>query len=212
MDETTKQIIGYVAPMVGLFLIVLLFWVIKLLMDRQKYAKKADNHILAMVMPDAGKWKNYLVPIENVGGVPIVKIPAANGKLAEHSPIHILGTEGEFPVDYPIGKTHFVQATIQGVFYHEGDIEPISNVTDRPSVSAQLLTNLIDGVGAAAEQAMKKSQEASEGKPKKSGMIWLYVLCGAGAALSIAILVLVMKNSGTIESLATIVKKALGVQ
>ncbi len=208
------SIISSVVPMIALFAFVGVAYVIKLLLDRQHNAKKALNHVWIAEIPKAGKEKNYLVPIEVIGGVSSVRVPDDKGKISPTSPTHILGEAGEFSADYPPGKTKFVQTTVTKLVYYEGDAEPLSNISDRPIISGQLITNMNDGIGSASAEIMKKSMEDSAGEKfkKSSGLLWLYVLSFLIIGVGIANLVFIIKDSSVINELAIVVKQALGVK
>lgn len=202
------EFISGILPMLAMWLILGVMYFIKLVFDRQKYAKQSENHVLVITLPKAGKLRIKLVPISNKGGTAVVKVPDNRGKITEYSPVHILGEAGEFPVDFPIGKPKFVQTTVQGLIYYEGDTEPLSNTTDRPIVSAQLVANLIDGIATSAAEAMKKSMESSGDKLKKESslaiiFIGLFVIIGLGIAN-------VVMTYGALEILEA-VKAFLGV-
>lgn len=214
MSPEMKQLVQYIAPMLGLLLFTFLIWFIKLNLDRQKYAKKSENHALIGIIPKAGKFVDYLVPITLEGGVALVKIPDKSGKITESSPTHILGEDGEYPIDYPRGKTKFVQATVTGLTYYEGDAEPLSNVSNRPVISAQLITNLADGISTATADALKRSQEESDGNKVKKGspLMWILVFVGLNMAIGVFNIIVQVQASKATSTLIDLVQKAIGVK
>lgn len=214
MNPTIANVLKQLIPTLGVGVLALVAYYFKLLRDRQHYAKQSDNHVYIFTLPKAGKLRDVLVPIENEGGVSLVRVPNSKGEVDEHSPTHILGEDGEFPVDYPLNKIKFVQTTVSGLIYYEGDAEPLSNVTNRPIVSAQLVTNLVDGVSTSSAEAMRKSLEDSAGKKlrRPSGIIWLYLLIIVVCALVVAGLVIDIRVADAINQLTTLLKQSMGVQ
>lgn len=213
MSPEITNIIKQLIPTLGIFVFVAVLYFTKLMMDKNKYAKQSENHVLIFTLPKAGKLRNELVPVEVQGGISIVKVPDTKGEITPQSPTHILGEAGEFPVDYPIGKPRFVQATVQSLFYYEGDAEPLSNVSDRPIVSAQLLTNINDGTASSSADAMRKSMEDSTGQKfkKASGLIWLYVLVFVVAGIGIANVVLQVQGNTSLQQFIDILSQSLGI-
>jgi len=188
MGETLANLIG---PLFVLIAIAIVFWVAKLLWDRHRYARQAMNHVWVQELPKAGKEKNFLVLIDGE------KITFGK-KQAKRT--HILGEPGEYLADYPPGKTKFVQTTMTKITYYAGDAEPLSNVSDRPIISAQGLANMLDGVGTASAEAMRKSMEQSSDVVSGIGRnFWLYALGIVILGVSIATLVI---TSGFTEELA----------
>lgn len=183
------------------------------MLDRQRNAQKAENHVWVQVVPKAGKERNFMVPKEVKGGVAIVKTPDSFGKFSSNSPTHVLGEDGEYPADWPPGKTKFVQTTVTKVIVYEGDAELLSNITGRPIISAQLLTNLIDGVATAAADAMRKSMEgSSEGKMRKpGGLMWVYIITMIGVAIGIVTMVMVIGHTKEFGEFVVAVKQSLGI-
>ncbi len=193
-------------------LFVGIFYLFRQLFLRNKYAKETIDHVWIQIIPIAGKEKNYMIQVENVGGVSRVKIPDVKGKINEKSPTHILGNEGEFQADYPANKSHFVQTTATKLIYYEGDAEPLSNVGDRPIISGQLISNMADGIATASADAMRKSQDESGVKLNKNNLIlYTMVIAGLGAIAAIVAVVLIIKETKIIEELAPLIKHALGI-
>jgi len=185
MGATLANLIG---PLFILIAIVIVFWVAKLLFDRHKYARQAMNHVWVQELPKAGKEKNLLVPIDGE------KITFGKTK---NKRTHILGEPGEYLADYPPGKTKFVQITMTKITYYAGDAEPLSNVSDRPIISAQGLANMLDGVGTASAEAMRKSMEQSSDIVGGSlgRNFWLYALGIVVLGVSIATLVIISQST-----------------
>jgi len=184
MATTLAQLIG---PLCILLAIVLVAWVAKIFLERQRNAKKAMNHIWVQTIPKAGKEINDMVPIEQ-GQIKV--------KIGKRKIIHIIGEPGEFNADWPPGKIKFVQTTVPKIIYYEGDIEPISNVTDRPIVSAQAITNIIDGVATSSAEAMRKSYEESGNSMSAMprSMMWLYVCIGVLFIVSLTTMIISIQN------------------
>ena len=185
MGETMANLVG---PLFILMAIALVFWVAKLLWDRHKYARQAVGHVWVQELPKAGKEKNFLVEIDGD------KITF--GKKGQKR-THMLGEPGEFLCDYPPGKTKFVQTTMTKLIYYAGDAEPLSNVVDRPIISARGFANMLDGVGTASAEAMRKSMEGSS--DVVTGALgrnfWFYAFGVAILGVSIASLVIVSQST-----------------
>jgi hypothetical protein len=188
---------------------------IYLYMERNKNQAKSVDHCWFMIIPKAGKERNFRVPIEHNGGVTFAKVPDIHGKITDNSPIHVMGEDGEFQSDYPPGKMKFVQATMQKIVYYEGDAEPLSNVSNIPIVSGQLLASLINGLTAATAEVVRKSgEQGGQSTGKNSGMI-MYILVGIGIIASIVAAIFAVKAAGIsvdIKSLELLVKQALGLK
>lgn len=185
MGETLANLVG---PLFVLIAIAIVFWVAKLLWDRHKYARQAMNHVWVQELPKAGKEKNLLVVIDGE------KITFGKAK---DKRTHILGEPGEYLADYPPGKTKFVQTTMTKITYYAGDVEPLSNVSDRPIVSARGFANMLDGVGTASAEAMRKSMEQSS-DIVGGGLgrnFWLYALGIVILGISVATLVIISQSA-----------------
>lgn len=210
MDIITN-ILKQMAPTLGMLVVALILYYVKLTIERTRYAKQSENHVLIFTLPKAGKLKHKLVPIEVEGGISLVKVPNMKGEVTPLSPTHILGEQGEFSVDYPLNKTKFVQATVTGLIYYEGDAEPLSNVSDRPIISAQLITNLADGISTASAESMRKSMEDSAGQKlhRPGGLMWLYILIFVIAGIGIAGLILQIRSETSITELVDLLTKYL---
>ena len=211
--EIVSNILKQILPTLGFMVIAIGFYYIKLLVDRQRYAKQSENHVLIFTLPKAGKFRQTLVPVEVKGGISLVRIPNSKGEITSYSPTHILGEAGGFSVDYPLNKVKFVQTTVTGLIYYEGDSEPLSNVSGRPIISAQLITNLTDGVSTASAEAMRKSMEDSAGeKLKKSkGLAFLYFLLIVSIATGVMTLMAAKESSASIQELLILMKQSLGL-
>lgn len=190
-----------IIPIAVMWVLIIIGWIVKLLIDRQNNAKKSDNHELVFKFPTAGKMTNELIPIEVIGGQECIRYP----RKGERSkwPIHILSRYAQVPVDWPLGKTKFVQATVQSVAFLGDDVEPLSNLQEVPVVSAQQLGSMIQGVTMATDETIKRiNDEANEGKIKKAGgLLWVYVGEVIIAALVITSIVLMVSNTGLLPKI-----------
>lgn len=191
--------------------------VMYLVIERQKNASKAENHIWVSIIPKAGMERNYRQPIEIVGGISSCHIPDVNGQINEYSPVHVLGEAGEFTAMYPPGKMKFVQTPMQKIIYYEGDSEPISNVENVPIISGQLFANILNGSTTAAVDVVQGSQQESgvNHKSINKGQMVTYIILGIVGVLMIVNLVFTIKGSSgatEIHSLSTLIKQALGLK
>jgi hypothetical protein len=193
------------------------YWV-KLIMDKNKNVKTAQDKIWIELIPEAGPEKNYMCPIRMENGISMVRIPNIKGEVDEQtSPTHILSKPGAFPAIWPPGKPKFTQLSVQKIIYKEGDSEPLSNTTGIPTISGQLITSLIDGVAANTSDALRKSYEGSNGQisKKNNPMLWVYIILGIVVVLGIVNLVLNIQGLSAVDmmkDLTKVIQQALGLK
>jgi hypothetical protein len=192
------------------------YWV-KLIMDKNANVKKASNGVWIQIIPKTGNEANFMVPKVVDNGVVTARIPTAGGKITSSSPICVLGEDGEYSALWPPGKNKFVQIPVSKLTYYEGDTEPLSNTSNRPIVSGQLIANLVDGVATSTADALRKSQEDSAGGvvKKSNPLFWAYIILGIIAALSVANLIFGIQGLSVGEkviALSKLVQQALGLR
>ncbi len=212
--DSIISILKSIAPLLGIGVAAYIGYWIKLIIDKNRNVKKVEGCIWVQIIPNAGTEKNFMPHIEDEHGTQFVRIPDTQGKVTNNSPRYVLGSPGAYPAIWPPNKPRFVQLTVRKITYYEGDTEPLSNVTNMPIVSAQALTNMIQGVSANAEEIMTKLKEESEGKltKKSSPLMWLYVIVGITGVIAIINLVFSVMSSGNIDNLITLIKQALGLK
>ena len=215
MDSITsigKSLMPFAA--IGLFVFVG-YW-IKLILDKNNNVKKAEGHVWVQIIPIAGNEHNYMVPIDMSTGTGKIQIPDTKGKITNSCPTHILGDPGQFNAIWPPGKPKFTQLSVQKITYFEGDAEPASNRSDRPVISSQTITDIIDGVGTNTEDAVRRSLEQSSGTQSKKAnpFMWIYIILIAVGIMSIVNIVLSAQGMGAkeaMEKLSILVRQALGL-
>ncbi len=208
INEMLKQLL----PPLGIFGAIGIMWFVKLNIDRIRYAKKAENHILAIEVPSAGKLSFELVPIERLGGVDCIRYPRKGD--AKDYPIHLLKDFTLVPCEYPINKMKYVQTTVQAGLWLGGDSEPLSNLRDIPVISASYIIHLIQGIATSTEETLQtiKAESTDQKIKKASGLLWVYIVLGIVLVGVIVTVVLEAKNSGLITELSSVIKNALGLQ
>jgi hypothetical protein len=197
MPVQLTQLIG-----VGIFWVVLgLLWVIKMLIDRQVYAKKADHNMLVFNWPKAGNVTNELYPIENIGGFDSIRYPR-KGDISKW-PIHRITDIDHRPIKWPLGKMAFVQTQVEVVSFEGDDVNPIP-LGNRPPMSAKQLGSLIQGVTMAVDEALRNVRsESADGKiQKQNGLLWVYISLGVLGALSLTTLIIIINKTELISKIA----------
>ncbi|MCK9369859.1 hypothetical protein M0R04_08145 [Candidatus Dojkabacteria bacterium] len=177
----------------------IVFMVAKMMFDRWRFAKEAQHKLQGMILHRAGQPDIKLFSIESDNGVECIKIKT---KYDADPIIHILGAPGEFPWVYPLGKSAFVQAHLQGIIFDENDSEPLSNTTELPLISARGFGSIMQAISLATQSAMQKSEQedtpAGQQKKQKSGLKWVYVGMIILALISAVGVALIAKDSGVL--------------
>ena len=188
-------------PLSAMWVLIGIGWIVKLLIDRQRYAKQADGSCLVQKIPTVGKVSFELVPTEEIGGQLSVRYPR-KGDIGKW-PIHRLDRVAKVPVAYPIGKPHFVQTTIDLVMFLGDDVEPLSNLSEIPIVSAQQFGSFTQGITMAVDEALRNVRAESTGEKLKkgSGLLWVYIGMGVLGALVITGY-FIGADKGLLESIA----------
>ena len=212
--DSVMSILKSIMPFIVLGLVAFVGYWIKLIFDKNKNVKKAEGHIWVQIIPIAGNEHNYMVPIDMSTGTGQIKIPDINGKITKSSPTHILGEPGQFNAIWPPGKPKFTQLSVQKITYFEGDSEAASNRTDRPIISAQTITDMMDGIGLNSEGLVRRSIEESTGEKvtkKQNPLLWVYIILIIGLILSIVNMVLSIQGLSIKETIEAIAK-AVGIK
>ncbi len=203
MPDQVKQLI----PLGVMIAFVFVFVLVKMMIDRWRYAKQSEHKLQVMILHKAGQPDIKLFPIESDSGIECIKIKT---KYDADPIIHILGSPGEFPWVYPLGKSAFVQAHLQGIIYEENDTEPLSNTTDLPMISARMFGSIMQAISLATGTAMQKSEQedVSEGQrgKQKTGLKIVYIGLVIIGMVSIIGLVLVAKNLGITQDFMNLFK------
>lgn len=187
-------------PIIIMWIFIGIGYLAKLLLDRQRYAKQADNHVLIQKLPSVGDVEFELTPIEEIGGQSCVRYPR-KGDVGKW-PIHYLSDTSRKPVRYPINKGHFVQTKIDLLVFLGDDSEPLSNISGIPIVSAQQLGAMIQGVTLATDEALRNVRAESGEKLKQGhGLLWVYICMGILAIIGVSTIVIVMSQSGIMSKI-----------
>jgi hypothetical protein len=215
--EAINSIFKSIMPFLGIGAFAYVAYWIKLIMDKNRNTKKAENHVWIQIIPKTGNETNFMVPKESDNGVVSVKIPSLKGVIEKTSPTHILGEDGEFSAIWPPGKSKFVQIPVSKLTYYEGDAEPLSNVTDRPIISGQLLSNWGDGIATNTADALRKSFEDSAGghTKKSSPFMWIYIILIVVGIIGVVNLIFGIQSAGVTEqvtNLGRLIQQALGLK
>ena len=216
--ESITSIFKSFMPFLAIGAFVFVGYWVKLIMDKNRNVKTAQDKVWVELIPEAGPEKNFMCPIQMENGIAFIKIPDIKGAVEDQtSPTHVLSKPGAFPAIWPPGKSKFTQLSVQKIIYKEGDSEPLSNTTGIPTISGQLITSLLDGVATNTSDALRKSFEDSHGtQTKKSNpMLWVYVILIGIVALSVVNLVLNIQGLNAVDmvkDLVKLVQQALGLQ
>jgi hypothetical protein len=216
--DSISNIFKSIMPFLAIGALVFVGYWVKLILDKNKNVKKAENCIWVELIPEAGPEKNFMCPVRMENGISMVRIPNIKGEVDEQtSPTHILGKPGTFPAIWPPGKAKFTQLSVQKIIFKEGDSEPLSNTTGIPTISGQLITSLLDGVATNTADAFRKSYEDSHGQTAKktNPMLWVYVILGVIVVLGVVNLVLNIQGLSAVDmvkDLTKLIQQALGLK
>lgn len=121
----------------GVFGIASLITCFFLFYQRAKWQKIADNNVQLLVIPKAGKRRFLLGRVE--GGIVVVEKNEKKNIPGKEYPIDEIATyEAPFPPEFPIA---FMRTNIKEMAVYAWNWEPISNPTDNPLMSPDLLYN-----------------------------------------------------------------------
>lgn len=118
--------------LLGFLLLLLVVWL------RGHFQRAVKNKILCEFIPRAGKAYKVLLPDKRDG---TVEIPMKSKK--NPGATYLVKEVVTYPIDYPEGLPHIVQAQANKAVFFEENFEPASNRSGMPVGSPKLLYNII---------------------------------------------------------------------